>query len=665
MFEPLCVVLLLVVAQVATADDSDRWELAPDGGIRSTRTRVARGGAHRDHLEMGGRSVNAIVKWAVDERGRMSLGRLVRWPMLREKKDDTHAALSVEFGTASDPVPTVDGRPYAQGEVTNLAIHGALAWEEVGADLVVSRTVFPSVGLPCLLERWEIRNASRRDVVVAMPRVPVETLLPRDRFAWAAHRVRMEWIGDDRRRLAPGESCVAGLVFSAREDGQPAPYPDIEVEWAARRAYMAGLESSLRLKTGDPIVDRLFAFSKLRSAENVLATRGGLMHAPGGYNRYLAALWCNDQNEYAGPFFPFLGDPAGNESARNAYGWFARYTNPEFRALPSSIVAEGRGTWEGAGDRGDAAMTAYGAARWALANGDPEAAREVWPLVQWCLEYCERKKTAEGVIASDSDELENRFTSGRTNLATSCLTYDALISTAHLADALGEPRTVAATFRDRAIALRAAIERVFGARIGPYDTYRYHEGLERLRAWICLPLAMDILDRAGGTVDALFSPDLWTRDGLLTEAGTKTYWDRSTLYALRGVFRAGQADRAADYLHRYARRRLLGDHVPYCQEAFPESDQSHLAAESALFCRILTEGVFGIRPVGFRAFEAIPSLPRTWSTAKLERVRAFGASWDLILTRRAAGIEVLVRTSDGKVRYRATKPVGTPHRVEL
>ncbi|MCW5942202.1 MAG: hypothetical protein KIS66_08215 [Fimbriimonadaceae bacterium] len=664
MVEPLLFVLLLVAAQVV-GQEPDRWELAPDGGIRTTLAKLTRGRAHRDHLEMGGRSVNAIIKWSVDAEGRIALGRLCRWPTLREKKDDTHAALSVEFASTGDPLPTVDGRPYVPGTVSTLAIHGALTWTESTGGLTVERTIFPATSLPCLLERWEIQNAAKRAIEVAIPRGAREEPLPRERFAWAAHRVRTEWIGSGLHRLAPGERIVVGLAFSAREEGQPAPYPDIESEWAARKAYRDGLEASLRLRTGDPVVDRLFAFSKLRAAENVLATRGGLMHAPGGFNRYLAALWCNDQNEYASPFFPFLGDPAGNESARNAYAWYARYANPEYRPLPSSIVAEGRGTWEGAGDRGDAAMTAYGAARWALANGDPQAAREVWPLVSWCLEYCERHRTADGVIASDSDELENRFSAGKTNLATSCLAYDALVSAAYLAEALGEPAVLAAAYRRRATDLRAAIERVFGARVAGFETYRYHEGLDRLRAWICLPLAMDILDRAAGTVDALFSPELWTKDGLLTEAGTATYWDRSTLYALRGVFRAGQADRAAEHLGRYAQRRLLGDHVPYCQEAFPESDQSHLSAESALYCRIVTEGVFGIRPVGFRAFEAAPHLPKAWPSASLTRVRAFGQAWDITVTRRAPGIEVVVKTSDGQVRYRGTKPEGKTHRVVL
>lgn len=56
-------------------------------------------------------------------------------------------------------------------------------------------------------------------------------------------------------------------------------------------------------------------------------------------------------------------------------------------------------------------------------------------------------------------------------------------------------------------------------------------------------------------------------------------------------------------LHRYSQRRLLGDHVPYPIEAWPEGSQRHLSAESGLYCRIVTEGLFGIRPAGLRSFD--------------------------------------------------------------
>ena len=78
----------------------------------------------------------------------------------------------------------------------------------------------------------------------------------------------------------------------------------------------------------------------------------------------------------------------------------------------------------------------------------------------------------------------------------------------------------------------------------------------------------------------------------------------------------------------YSGVRLLGDHVPYAIEAWPEGSQRHLSAESGLYCRILTEGVFGIRPTGFRSFTLTPRLPAAWDRMSLRRVRAFAVTQD-------------------------------------
>ena len=116
------------------------------------------------------------------------------------------------------------------------------------------------------------------------------------------------------------------------------------------------------------MLNTAFAFAKIRTTESIYETKGGLMHGPGG-GAYYAAIWANDQAEYANPFFPFLGDATANESAINAYRLFARYMNPDYKPIPSSIIAEGTSFWNGAGDRGDMAMIAYGASRFALAYG--------------------------------------------------------------------------------------------------------------------------------------------------------------------------------------------------------------------------------------------------------------------------------------------------------
>jgi hypothetical protein len=433
-------------------------------------------------------------------------------------------------------------------------------------------------------------------------------------------------------------------VFTAGEAEAMPLAVDVEFEERARRERIDGFLSKLRLETPDAVLNTAFGFAKIRATESIFETKGGLMHGPGG-GAYYAAIWANDQAEYANPFFPYLGDDAANQSAINSYRLFARYMNPDYKPIPSSIIAEGTSFWNGAGDRGDMAMIAYGASRFALARGDKSTAEELWKLIAWCLEYCRRKINPQGVVASDSDELEGRFPAGKANLATSSLYFDALNSAVLLGRELGTPAAEITAYEEQANTLRGAIERYFGATVQGFDTYRYYDGNTVLRAWICVPLTMGIFDRRAGTIQALFSPALWTADGLATQSGEKTFWDRATLYALRGVLAAGETERAMDFLGRYSNRRLLGEHVPYPVEAWPEGNQRHLAAESALYCRIFTEGLFGIRPAGLHSFVATPHLPHNWDSMRLADIHAFGSVFDLVVTR--AGDRFRIETVRG------------------
>jgi hypothetical protein len=194
-----------------------------------------------------------------------------------------------------------------------------------------------------------------------------------------------------------------------------------------------------------------------------------------------------------------------------------------------------------------------------------------------------------------------------------------------------------------------AINAYFGATIDGFETYRYYDGNTLLRSWICMPLVVGIQERSKGTMDALFSPKLWTKDGLLTQAGSETFWDRSTLYALRGVFAAGETEKAVNYLSYYANKRLLGDHVPYAIEAWPEGSQRHLSAESGLFCRIVTEGIFGIRPTGLRTFTITPRLPQTWPAMSLNKIHAFNSDFDISIKREKDEIQVIIKSSENKI----------------
>jgi cellobiose phosphorylase len=100
---------------------------------------------------------------------------------------------------------------------------------------------------------------------------------------------------------------------------------------------------------------------------------------------------------------------------------------------------------------------------------------------------------------------------------------------------------------------------------------------------------------------------------------------------------AGETAAGLRYLTSYTRRRLLGDHVPYPVEAWPEGDQRHLSSESGLYCRIFTEGLFGLKPTGLDRFRCTPRLPDGWPRMALRSVRAFNRNFDVVVDCHSVG----------------------------
>lgn len=610
----------------------DRWQLE-QGAIR---WQVK--DAHQDHLEMSGEQLSAIIYYGADQQGELLLKRKIVWPLLRTVPNDTHASLIYEFDTNVSPTLSLYGQQLNAERPTWVQYNGLLAiHSKLTSDLSLSRTLTPSPTGAYLVEQHELHNSSAKVLTVQVDAVDTEHQTQDSKGVDGSYLIKAHSNFAGELVLQPGESKSYQLVFSAvRAKDQAADGNNISPQQAAdtllqRQLYVASLQQKLQLETPDPVINQMFAFAKLRAAESIYRTKGGLMHGPGG-GRYYAAIWANDQAEYVNPFFPFLGDANGNESALVSFSHFARFINPEFKPLPSSIIAEGLDIWNGVGDRGDCAMVAYGASRYALASGDKNQAQQLLPLIHWCLEYNQHKTTQEGVIASDTDELENRFEAGEVNLSTNMLAYGALVSSGHLYQALGDAAT-AKTLQQKAATLRSAINSYFAAEVEGFATYRYYQGNTKLRAWIALPLVMGFDEQKQGTLHALLSPQLWTENGILTESGAKTFWDRATLYAFRGIFAAGETDTAMKYLKYYSRKRLLGDHVPFAVEAWPEGDQRHLSAESGLYARVITEGLFGFEPTGFREFTLAPRLPTGWNSMCLRHIRAFASNFDLCVQR--------------------------------
>ena len=201
--------------------------------------------------------------------------------------------------------------------------------------------------------------------------------------------------------------------------------------------------------------------------------------------------------EYSSPVFPFFGDAELNRAGMNMYRIWQDYCQ-ENGIVPFPGSFEGPGLKLIQRERGDDAMVLYGLSKFLLFQGDRAAAEELWPLIEFSADSVLQHTTTEGIVASQTDEMEGRYPTGKANLSTSALAYGGYRQAARLAQRAGQAG--GSGVRPRADALRKAIESYFGAEIEGFKTYRYYQENTTLRGWILLPLAMGITERQNGTV---------------------------------------------------------------------------------------------------------------------------------------------------------------------
>ncbi|MBO3269243.1 hypothetical protein [Hymenobacter defluvii] len=627
------------------------WYPNADNGITWDLTRETRL-PHNDNIELSGTQVSGIIRYEVTKEKQLHITRDILFPQLRKytKSNESlyRAYLRDTYTDDLLPVLTLADKKYETGVLDSVRINGKISFYFKERDgLTVVRSFFPSMQDRCLVEKWTLLNTGKTPRTVGIG----ATELKQEEAGW--HGTYRRRVFTDAKRnitLQPGKQYDFGIYFLATLNDEAEPPVSVAAIERSRDTFLDSIATNLHLHSPDKVINTLFYFSKIRTAESIFRSRYGLVHSPGGGNYYVG-IWANDQAEYSGPFFPYLGYQNGVEAAMNAYRIFQRNLPKDGGKIWASFEMDVTFPF-GERDRGDAAMIAFGATHFLLASGDKKKAEELWPLITWCLDYCHKRTTSEGIVASESDELEGRFPSGSANLSTSSLYYGALIQAARLVRAMQKPAALNSTYQQRAQRVATAIEKHFGAEIEGLHTYKYYKENTTLRSWICLPLVVGLTQRKAGTLDALFGK-LWSANGVLTERkpGTdspQVFWDRGSLYAFRGAFKAGAADRALERLMSYSTTRLTGFRVPYAVEAWPENGMAHLSAESALYCRIFTEGILGLEPTGFNSFTLRPNLPTTWDHLTISQVKAFNTTFDVDLRRVRGKLQVKV-VQQGKV----------------
>ncbi len=599
------------------------YELRNDGIVLSCENEKL---PHFNHIEMSGFETSSIISYNIDKNKSLKLYRFCVFPQIRVVPNETRGSLTYKFDG-------VELRFNSSVYTEKVIFDGMLTFFQRADGVEINHTICPAFDKKALIEKITLKNASDKTVHFELgnknPYKKISKIFLEENYAktvFADVFFDGQKIEGKRKTLSvePYEEKSI-LVCNGIER---LSVEQIEKQFVMRRNFIDQMKRRLQVVTPNIAVNKMFEFCKIRASESIFKTKNGLMHAPGGGN-YYAALWTNDQCEYANPLFAHLGYEVANEQSVNCYRMFAKYASDK-KSIPTSIIACGDGIWNGAGDRGDNSMFLYGLSRYLLSVGNRQMAFEFLPAIETAQKYVESQITAEGIVKSDSDELENRFESGKANLSTACITYDAFISLHYLYNELGREKQA-----DGALAyankIKDGIEKYFGAQVEGYNTYRYCKEESNLRSWICLPLVMGIDDRREQTVAALLGDKLRKGSGMLTRSGEKTYWDRSLLYALRGLFYVGESQKAVELLEKYTFERLLGFHPPYPIEAFPEGNAAQLSAESALYLRIFTEGILGLRPIGLNKVEIKPNIPDCWDCFEIKNMSLCGKDFDIIV----------------------------------
>jgi hypothetical protein len=560
-------------------------------------------------------------------------------------------------GNGSNPMVRVNGKPLRCDIPVTVSFDGMLTLVYPQSEgIVTTRTVYPSLRSAVVVDEWHLRNATDKAATVEFEASVKE--MP------GSENTVLLWAGQwpASTVLEPGATVSLAGCLQARLKAAPDTNTavDVKAEHAARHALTeAAWRGPGRLETPDPLLDQAFALQKLHVLECPIETiKGVIVH--NGSLTYSPGIWANDPVEYSSPLFPFFGDSELNRASMGMYRvWLDHCRQNGIVPFPGSFESPALKLTQR--ERGDDAMVLYGLAKFLLFQGDPKSAEEMWPLIEFAAASVLSQTTADGIVASKTDEMEGRYPTGNANLSTSSLAYGGYRLAAGLARSLGKP--VGADFDRRADALRKGIEAYFGAEVEGFKTYRYYKDNVILRGWILLPLAMGIPDRQEATVAALTSDKLWphrlTGGDILASSNRPTEWGRETYYALRVLFKAGRTDEALDLTRRVVKAQILGAKGPY-----PDEDAIDMLCPGSLYPRVFTEGMFGIVPTGLDSFECTPWLPAGWPRMALRDMRAFGRAWDLVVEREGEQQKITV-ASGGKVVMTAVSPVRKTHSVRF
>ena len=91
----------------------------------------------------------------------------------------------------------------------------------------------------------------------------------------------------------------------------------------------------------------------------------------------------------------------------------------------------------------------------------------------------------------------------------------------------------------------------------------------------------------------------------------------------------------------------------------------HLSAESALYCRIFTEGILGIELLGQDRFKITPQIPVSWNELSLTSCKILNRDLDFFIVKKNNNIHLAVSDKDriiwdGYINFGKSKTIVVP-----
>ena len=146
-------ILLGVVYSNWAQQSENRWITNEEGGITwNIDNRIP----HKDHIEMSGKRISAVVSYGVNEDGSFFIKRDLVWPMLRTIPNNTHASLMHDFQQNISKKLMINGKNVEE-KVKQISLNGTIEVRStLGKGIELTRVLFPSTELPVFGETYQI-----------------------------------------------------------------------------------------------------------------------------------------------------------------------------------------------------------------------------------------------------------------------------------------------------------------------------------------------------------------------------------------------------------------------------------------------------------------------------------------------------------------------------